>query len=569
MAKKNLIILVILLLSGLSLLLLRYSQAATSVNNGDLVKAAGDPALYLISYGKKRVFPHLAVYNSWGYPRDFSTVKEVESKVLAGYETSDPIPFRDGSMFRGTSQSLYGKDKSAVFYVSDTKLRPIKSAEVYQTLFSDPNWNYVTWVPDDLLSKFIYPLGEMLEDITGHPNGSLVKYQGSATKYLIQEGKKRKFTSDSAFNNNRYNVSLDIVPIFTLNASEIYESGADITGYEANLAWPDYLPKADDADNDGVDDATDNCPATYNPSQADADKDGIGDACDDDTYTLGPGDYDFTIIHDSRTRYFNVYVPKSYVKIQSMPLVINLHGDCATAKQQATMSKMEEKAEQEDFITVSADGVASGKFCNQSWNAGSCCIPAITMSPKPDDVGFVSALIDEIKSKFYIDEKRIYATGMSNGGFLSHRLACELSDKIAAVAPVAGMIGTSDSLGDFKTCNPTRAIPIIQFHGTSDPLAKYEGTTLWPSAAETISGWVSRNNCSLNPSITYQNGDTTCETYGGGDDDVEVSLCTVEGGGHTWPGSDGCPKDTALGWCTGEISATDYMWEFFKKYSLP
>ncbi|NCO23483.1 hypothetical protein GW896_02375, partial [Candidatus Kuenenbacteria bacterium] len=148
---------------------------AEEIKDGDLVRTKDDPSLYLIQNGQKRVFPHSNVYLSWGLPENFSTIKVVSD--LSVYPVGDPVPFRDGSLFRGTATSLYGKETSCVFFVSAGQLRPIKSSEVYQVLFKDPKWAKIKWIPDDLLDKFAYPMGETIENAEEHPDGCLVRYK--------------------------------------------------------------------------------------------------------------------------------------------------------------------------------------------------------------------------------------------------------------------------------------------------------------------------------------------------------------------------------------------------------
>jgi len=213
--------------------------SATTIVDGDLVKAADDSAVYLIDGSTKRVFPHSNVYHSWGYPSDFSTVKTVTADELAEYDDGSAVPFRDGSLFRGTSSSLHGKDASCVFVVEDGLLRPIISADVYQELYDDPDWSYVTWVPDDLLSKFNYPLGDVVESSDVHTNGTLVKYADSSTIYLIEDGVKRAFTSwDALVANQYYENGAFTVPMVTIADTETYEDGDNITGAETALLTP-------------------------------------------------------------------------------------------------------------------------------------------------------------------------------------------------------------------------------------------------------------------------------------------------------------------------------------------
>lgn len=205
----------------------------------DIVKTTESSAVYLILNRERHVFPHIAVYQSWAYPDDFSTLKLVTPENLAQYIEGDPVPFRDGSMFRGTAQSLHGKDASAVFYVEDNQLRAIQSSDIYQTLFNDPDWSLVTWVPDDLLTKFEYPLGTILDSSNTHPNGCLIKYAGSSAIYILENGKKRQFNSWGTLKDNGYASR----KILTLDNSEIYENGEGIHILAQNMVTPKITPK--------------------------------------------------------------------------------------------------------------------------------------------------------------------------------------------------------------------------------------------------------------------------------------------------------------------------------------
>ena len=200
----------------------------------DLVKTDVSSAVYQILSGQRHIFPHLEVYLSWGYAKDFSTVKTITAADLEQYPEGDAVPFRDGSLFRGTTQSVHGKSASAVFYVEDGKLRAIQSAEIYQGLFNDSDWSLVTWVPDDLLDKFTYPLGEMVIRTDIHPNGCLVRYADSSAVYLIENGKKRPFTSWNAFVANGY----EDRPILIIPDTEIYETTEVISALAESLTTP-------------------------------------------------------------------------------------------------------------------------------------------------------------------------------------------------------------------------------------------------------------------------------------------------------------------------------------------
>jgi polyhydroxybutyrate depolymerase len=249
-----------------------------------------------------------------------------------------------------------------------------------------------------------------------------------------------------------------------------------------------------------------------------------------------------------------VHVPASYDPTRGMPLVLDIHGFTSDAVQEQLLSGMPAKADAEGFITMQPFGLGLPR----SFNAGVCC--GVAAATHVDDVAFISALIDKASEELCIDPARIYATGMSNGGFLSHRLGCELSDRIAAIAPVAGTLGIS-------SCHPTRPMPVMAFNGTSDPLVPYEGSTAlgFIAVPDAFAGWAARDGCVGSPTVTFAHGDATCRTYDDCDGGAEVTLCTIDGGGHTWPGGIPIP---AFGKTSGDISATDAMWAFFKAHSL-
>lgn len=266
-----------------------------------------------------------------------------------------------------------------------------------------------------------------------------------------------------------------------------------------------------------------------------------------------PGDYVRRITFDGRTREFRVHVPPSYDGTEPAMVVLNFHGYMSDEVQQNILSHMNRSADERGFIAVHPRGEWN------SWNAGLCC--GYGRDANVDDVGFVRAMLDTLEREYCVDRRRIFATGMSNGGFLSHRLACELSDRIAAIAPVAGVIGVDP-------CVPMRAVPVLHFHGTADALVPYNGGWVppFPSVSSTIAGWASRDGCTDAPREVYRRGDSHCETRTRCTDGAEVQLCTVEGGGHTWPG--GFPVPT-LGHTTYDLDATSYMLDFFERHPMP
>jgi polyhydroxybutyrate depolymerase len=211
---------------------------------------------------------------------------------------------------------------------------------------------------------------------------------------------------------------------------------------------------------------------------------------------------------------------------------------------------MNDDSDARGFVAVYPQGTGLAP----SWNAGACCGAAA--SSNTDDVQFASDLIDELERRLCVDPARVFSTGMSNGGFLSHRLGCELADRIAAIGPVAGVMG-------IDACDPARPIPVIHFHGTSDTVVPYTGSTAlgFRSVADTIDGWAERNGCTGDLEPLSENGDSRCEQVAGCPAGAEVILCTVEAGGHTWPGGTPVPL---LGKTTADLDANETMWQLFE-----
>ena len=178
---------------------------------------------------------------------------------------------------------------------------------------------------------------------------------------------------------------------------------------------------------------------------------------------FGQQDISGTIMHDGLERTYYLHLPTNYVEGTPLPLVFNLHGFSSNALEQGLYSNMNPTADANDFLVCYPEGTSDGN--NQFWNVG--WNPTVTV----DDVGFINALIDEFDANYSIDLTRVYSCGMSNGGFMSYKLACDLGERFAAVASVTGGMSHNQS----NTCNPVRKIPTMQIHGTADPTVAYEG----------------------------------------------------------------------------------------------
>ena len=282
---------------------------------------------------------------------------------------------------------------------------------------------------------------------------------------------------------------------------------------------------------------------------------------------FGPGDYRRTLRYDGRERFYEVHVPPSYSDGRPTPVVLVFHGGAGNPAQQRHDSMMEPVADANDFIVVYPAGTGRLQTRLLTFNGGICC--GYAKENKVDDVGFTSALLKDLATIFHIDKSRVYATGFSNGAFLTYRLACELSDEIAAIAPVSGTLG-------IDRCSPSRAVPIIHFHGRRDPNAVYDGG-IGPNAREqiprrgvpeTISIFREAYGLSRAPSKTGRVGQAVYEQFGPNKKGVKIILWTLEDGGHTWPGGRTTISEAKMGKLSTDIRASQLMWEFFENYSL-
>jgi polyhydroxybutyrate depolymerase len=270
-----------------------------------------------------------------------------------------------------------------------------------------------------------------------------------------------------------------------------------------------------------------------------------------------------------RKRTYHVHVPPGYGRHGPAPVVLALHGATMNGPLMAWFSGLDDKANEAGFLAVYPDG--TGSRWSYFWNAGDCCGPAVRGGA--DDVGFLDALLDDLAGAYAVDPRRVFATGMSNGAMMAYRLASELSDRIAAIAPVAGTMAT-------EGCRPRRPVPVLHFHRTEDeyvPFAAGKGSksisgVRHRSVEQSVRAWVRAGGCREEPAtevLPDRAGDgttVTVRTYGGGGGGAEVVLVAVGGGGHTWPGRQ--PGTRVLGRSTRNVSANDLMWEFFERHPM-
>lgn len=276
------------------------------------------------------------------------------------------------------------------------------------------------------------------------------------------------------------------------------------------------------------------------------------------------GDWDIQMSFQGVSRALKVHLPLGYDPAQKTPLVFNFHGLGSNSLEEMYVSVMNPVADEKGFVAVYPDGVHAIDLAvlypsatQRSWNAGGCC--GVAQQENVDDVGFVRAALAVLEETYCVDPKRVFATGLSNGGLLSYRLGCELSDRIAAISPVAG-------INAMAVCQPGRPVPLLHFHGTADALVAYAGGSLGPSVPANVAGWAQKNGCAGPTAVTYLQGAVECRTHTGCPDAGTATLCTVDGGGHTWP--DGLVPPM-FGTTTHDINATRAMWDFFVQNPMP
>ena len=269
-------------------------------------------------------------------------------------------------------------------------------------------------------------------------------------------------------------------------------------------------------------------------------------------FSFGQQIYNKTIIHDNQLRDYKMYVPPLPLANEPIPLVFCFHGYGGNANSMMLSSSFNYIADTAGFIVVYPQGLPLQGTSH--WNVGGW-----TTNSTVDDVGFVRSLLDTISYEYNIDSNRVYSTGMSNGGYMSFLLACQLSDKITAIASVTGSMTPQT----FSQCSPERAVPILQIHGTNDQVVPYLGASWSESINQVLLYWTSHNNCDpfanvepltdINPSDGIN---VERKTWLNGDYGVETEHLKVYGGGHTWFGISG----------NMDINASIEVWRFFLKF---
>ncbi len=262
-------------------------------------------------------------------------------------------------------------------------------------------------------------------------------------------------------------------------------------------------------------------------------------------------------------RTYEFYRPTGWDKLKQMPMVLLLHGAGGDAQGMEKLSSFIAIAEREKFVVVYPEGI------DHQWNDGRGRNELVS------DVGFISKLIDFMLNEYSIDKNKVYVAGMSNGGFMTMRLACELPNKIAAVAAVAS---TVDSAVD-ANCQTSKPVPVMLFAGDKDKLVPLNGGivqrlphSVLLSQRALAEKWATRDGCNMKPTITvmpqlnHDGTNVTKTVYTGGKSNTEVISYLIGGGGHTWPGGEQYLPPILIGKTTHELNASEEIWEFFKRH---
>jgi len=294
---------------------------------------------------------------------------------------------------------------------------------------------------------------------------------------------------------------------------------------------------------------------------------------------LAGDDQKDSFMHGGLKRTFNIHVPSIFDKSVQFPLVIALHGrgSNGTGMILLTRKGFNKLADKDGFMMVYPDGI------ELNWNDGRMDEKANDRAHREniDDVGFISSLIDTMIKDYNINPKRVYVTGISNGAIMSYRLACELSHKITAIAPVDGNIPVMI----YPECSPSRPVSVLAINNTDDPLVPFRGGDIYGrirkinlgkvlSVDESIRFWVSLNMCSVAPVVTVEpdrdpnDGTRVTKTQYINDlNGTEVVLYAVKGGGHTWPSGMQYLPAWIIGKTCRDIDANEVIWSFFKEHS--
>jgi polyhydroxybutyrate depolymerase len=260
-------------------------------------------------------------------------------------------------------------------------------------------------------------------------------------------------------------------------------------------------------------------------------------ACSESTSTVDSAPSVTTVVSED-ARPFALYTPSSYRDDTAMPLVILLHGLGQSGELVESYFKLQPLSESQGFLYVHPDGTANPAG-HQFWDATDACC---AFGDTADDVRYVTSIIDEVGHSRNVDSSRVYVMGHSNGGFMSYRLACDIAERIAAIASLAGA-----TWADVSKCNPSEPVSVLHVHGTADVAIAYDGGTnppnggQYPGAATSVVTWAGYDGCraeslttagTLDLDSSLPGEETVVTRVDGCPDGIGVELWTLQGGSH-------------------------------------
>jgi polyhydroxybutyrate depolymerase len=303
------------------------------------------------------------------------------------------------------------------------------------------------------------------------------------------------------------------------------------------------------------------------------------------------GAYVLSFRFDHMLRDYRLHVPPAAASGKPLPLVLNLHGATQNGfLEEVVTSGMDSNADANGYLVAYPDGTRISKVltpdpvaknAQYGWNAGACC--GLPVTKHINDVGFLLKVIADVAKRTPVDLRRVYVTGISNGGMMAYAMAAEASSHIAAIASISGQV-------ELPHIHPSRPVPTMEFHSVNDPIAKWDGVpnrnpTLRFTVLQGIHQWVKADHCQSDPRVgatiagapgSISAGETATEiTYHSCAGGTEVVLWKLTGSGHVWPGSTlntGPKSDWVLagvGRGTVLVNADEVMWQFFERYESP
>ncbi|MGH2830019.1 MAG: extracellular catalytic domain type 1 short-chain-length polyhydroxyalkanoate depolymerase [Actinomycetota bacterium] len=271
-------------------------------------------------------------------------------------------------------------------------------------------------------------------------------------------------------------------------------------------------------------------------------------------------------------RTYVLHVPAALPANAAVPLVFVLHGGGGAGRQIERETRFSDLADRNGFIAIYPDGI------DRSWNDGRGDPQIGAQRANIDDVAFIAALIEALSQRYRIDPRRVYSTGISNGGFMSQLLAARLSGRIAAIAPVAGGMGPAV----LASLRPEQPVSVLMINGTADRLVPYAGGPVARNRGATapvpeiVQKWAEVDRCAANPptaalpDVDPADGSRVkVTTYSPCAQRTEVVLYTIDGGGHTWPGGSQYLPRLIVGPVNRDINASEVIWKFFADHPRP